>query len=666
MGALVGAMYASGMSVDEIEQTVLTLDWSALFNDALERRERTYRRKRDDELVVAAPGVGIGKDGVKVASGLLAGERILLLFEDLIEPVSTIEDFDRLPIPYRAVASDINNGEPVVLGTGDLALAMRASMSIPGAFPPVQIDGRVLVDGGVARNVPIDVVRNMGADIVIAVDVGTPLETVTPNSNVLALAWQVLGLVTVRNTQEQLATLTDRDILISPPLGKDVATGDFKKGREALAIGKRGVDAAAPQLARLSLPEAAYAQNVSIRTGRQTAPPIVQFVRLDNRTRYRDEYLLARLDIPLNQPLDSDKLAADLHKTFGFATLSLATYEVVEEEGRTGVVLHMQEKSQGPNYLEAGLTMSSNLDGNFDFSVRMGVLQSPINDRGGEMRYLLQLGDETGLLAEYYQPFGTRSHYFFVTRAEYLANQINTFDASGHQTAEYDVRRAGIGFRVGREFGNYGAVSLGMRRITGKADVQIGDPGLPDFDFESGDASVDVTVDRLDSLFFPRDGYAVSALYRVSRDALGADAEFDQFDFDSLYAKAFGDHSVLLGLRYHSTTSGVAPIQSLYRIGGFSRLVGFQPNELSGQHYAVLLSGYSWQIGTVLDQKAQVGTLIEYGNAWQDRSDIDFGNAILNGSVYIGMDSWIGPILFGIGAREGGERNLFLEVGHKF
>ena len=666
MGALVGALYASGMSVDEIEQTVLTLDWPELFNDALERRERSYRRKRDDELVVAAPGVGIGKDGLKVASGLLAGERILLLLEGLIEPVSTIEDFDRLPIPYRAVAADINNGQPVVLGMGDLALAMRASMSIPGAFPPVEVEGRVLVDGGVARNVPIDVVRDMGADIIIAVDVGTPLATMTPHSNVLQLTEQVLGLVTVRNTQEQLATLTDRDILISPPLGKEVATRDFGKGPEALAIGKRGVDAAAPQLERLSLSEAAYAQNVSIRTGRQTAPPIIEFVRLDNRTRYRDEYLLAGVDIPLGEPLDAEELAADLHRTFGIATLSLATYEVVEEKGRTGVVLHVQEKLQGPNYLEAGLTMSSNLDGNFDFSVRLGVLQSPINDRGGEMRYLLQLGNDTGLLAEYYQPFGGLSRYFFFTRAEYLANQINTFDDYGHQTAEYDTRRAGVGFRVGREFGNYGAMSLGLRRITGEADVRIGDPGLPDFDFDSGDASIDVTIDRLDSLYFPRDGYSASALYRVSRDVLGADAEFDQFDFDGTYAKAFGAHSMLLGLRYHTTTSGLAPIQSLYRIGGFSRLVGFQPNELTGQHYAILLAGYSWQFGKLLDQKALMGTLLEYGNAWQDRSDMGFGNAILNGSLYIGMDSWIGPILFGVGAREGGERNLFLEVGRRW
>jgi NTE family protein len=205
-----------------------------------------------------------------------------------------------------------------------------------------------------------------------------------------------------------------------------------------------------------------------------------------------------------------------------------------------------------------------------------------------------------------------------------------------------------------------------VRRATGDAEIQIGEPALPDIDFEIGEANVEATVDRLDSSYFPRHGYLARARYTLSRDALGADSEFDQVDFDALAATTFGKHSVHAGLRYHVTSSGLAPIQSLYRIGGFSRLVGYQPNELTGQHYAIVLTGYSYQIGKLLDQEALLGGNLEYGNAWQDRSDMDFGDAVLNGSVYIGMDSWLGPILFGIGAREGGEYNLFLEIGNRF
>lgn len=667
MGALVGAMYASGMSVDEIEKTVLALEWDQMFDDSLTRRDRSFRRKTDDLLSVAAPGVGIGKGGVKIAAGLLAGERILLLFEKLIEPVSTIEDFDNLPIPYRAVAADINTGEYVVLRSGDLAMAMRASMSIPGVFPPATIGEHVLVDGGVARNIPIDVVRNMGAEIIIAVDVGTPLAKMTPESSIFAISGQVTGLLTVRNTREQLATLTERDVLISPPLGNDVATADFDKGRKALDIGRLGADAAADRLAHLSLPEAAYTHSLSARSGRrQSAPPIVQFVRLDNHSRYRDDLLLARIDVPLGEPLDAAKLESQLYGVYGVNALSQSSYEVVEEDGRTGVVLHVREKIQGPNYLEVGLTMSGDFDGRYDFGLRLGILQSPINDSGGEARYLLQLGDDSGFLAEYYQPFGALGRYFFASRGEYLNLQIPVFDSNGNQTAQYDLRQIGASLGFGREFGNYGALTVGLRRFTGDAEVQIGDPTLPKINTDTGETFVEATVDRLDSTAFPRDGYLARTRYTFSRESLGADTEFEHLDFDAIGAKSFGKHALQLGLRYHVTTSGVSPIQSLYRLGGYSRLVGFQRNELTGQDYAILLGGYSYQIGKVLNRNAIVGTLLEYGNAWQRRSDMAFKDAILNGSVYIGLDSWIGPVLFGIGAREGGEYNLFLEVGHRF
>ncbi|MBL8243558.1 MAG: patatin-like phospholipase family protein, partial [Rhodanobacteraceae bacterium] len=188
-------------------------------SDRLERPEQTYRRKRDDDLVLSQPGIGIGARGVRVAPGLLAGERILLTFSKLVEPVAAIEHFDRLPIPYRAVAADINTGEAVIIERGDLALAMRASMSIPGAFPPVAMDGRVLVDGGVAQNLPVAAVRAMGADIVIAVNVGTPLATLDADASMLKVADQLVGLLTVGNTRQTIASLGERDILIEPPLG---------------------------------------------------------------------------------------------------------------------------------------------------------------------------------------------------------------------------------------------------------------------------------------------------------------------------------------------------------------------------------------------------------------------------------------------------------------
>jgi NTE family protein len=666
MGALVGAMYASGMPVDDIEKTVLALDWQRMFDDSLDRPERSFRRKTDDDLVISAPGVGVGKKGVKIAGGLLAGERILLLFGDLVEPVATIEDFDRLPIPFRAVAADINDGEPVVIQGGDLALAMRASMSLPGIFPPVPMDGHILVDGGIARNLPIDIVRQMGADIVIAVDVGTPLAQLDPSASALAITSQLSGLMTVGNTRAQIATLAPDDVLITPALGVTVTTAGFDKGAEALAIGRDAAEGAAARLAPLSLDTSAYSRHVSLRTGRQTSPPVVSFVRLDNDSRYRDEVILSRVHVPLDQPLDARALAAAMHRVYGLGTLSQATYEVLEEDGRTGVVLHVKEKSQGPNYLEAGLSASSDLNGLSKFDVRVGILRSPLNDSGGEARVMLQLGDEPRLLAEYYQPYGARGRWFFGGRAEYESRKINVFDADGNRTAEYDARQVGFSANGGREFGNHGAALLGLRRYTGEARVQVGDPALGEGHYDIGEIYAEASLDRLDSAYLPRSGYSLRLRYTRSLEGLGADSEFAQLDLDGTFARRFGKHSLLAGLRYHATTSGIAPLQSVYRLGGFSRLSGYQPNELTGQNYGIVMGGYSYELGKLLGQEALVGALIEYGNAWERRSDMRLSQAQLNGSLYLGIDSWLGPILFGIGAREGGEQNVFFEIGHRF
>ena len=248
MGALVGGLYASGMSAADIEREMRALDWPRMFNDRLDRPQRTYRRKRDDDLALVPAKPGIGNDGLKIAPGVLSGERVLLLLERLTQPVAVRDDFDALPIPFRAVATDLNTGQAVVLGRGNLALAMRASMSIPGIFKPVVMDQRVLVDGGLANQVPVDVVRAMGADVVIAVDVGTPLAALDEGASLFAIVDQISGFMTVGSARSQVETLGEKDFLILPPLGNQVSTSAFEKIDLAMKIGEQGMDAIRPRL----------------------------------------------------------------------------------------------------------------------------------------------------------------------------------------------------------------------------------------------------------------------------------------------------------------------------------------------------------------------------------------------------------------------------------
>jgi NTE family protein len=666
MGSLVGGLYASGMPVDALEKLVLTTDWARLFDDNLERKERSFRRKQDDRDNLATLGVGLGEGGLVVSAGMLQGERILSMFERETLRASAIADFDRLPIPFRAVATDLNTGQAVVLDHGSLAMAMRASMSIPGVFRPVEVDGRLLLDGGLANQVPVDVVRAMGADIVIAVDVGTPLAKLDHNAGMLQIVSQLTGMMTTGNTREQLATLGARDVLILPALGDEVATGEFEKAQRALEIGRDAAEAATPRLAVLSVAPGTYAGSVRQRPTLAEGAPVVEFVRLKNETRYADEMLLAYVPIEIGKPLDAERVEHGVLRAYSLDTLASYSYEVVSEDGRTGVLLHAREKPQGPNYVQAGMSLNTDFAGRFESNVRAALLFSPLSPYGAEGRVVVAIGSEPALLGEYYHPFDMANRYLMHVSGGYENPNVQVYDNDGNNTASYDVRRVGAEIQFGREFGNVGILAIGVRRATGSASVEVGNPLLPDFDFDTGELFLDFTVDRLDSLFFPREGYYSQLGYTVARDWLGSDEEYAHVDFDVLAAKSFGKHTLQGGASYHATTTGVLPLQSLYRLGGRGHLVGFRRNELTGQHYGLVFTGYTYQLAKLLGRPAVVGGTLEYGNAWQRREDMAFGDGILNASLYVGFDSWLGPMLFGYGWREHGDGELFLEIGQPF
>lgn len=666
MGALVGGLYASGMPINQMEELVVSTDWKRLFDDSLERPERSYRRKQDDRDHLTTLGVGIRGSGLRLSPGLLQGERILAMFERSTLPVSAIEDFDQLPIPYRAVATDLNTGQAVVLGRGSLAMAMRASMSLPGVFQPVEVDGRVLLDGGLVNQVPVDVVRAMGADIVIAVDVGTPLAALGGDASLLDVVSQISGMMTTGNTHPQLASLGQHDILVTPALGDIVTTRDFEKAQEALTIGAQAAHAARERLEHLTLSADRYRLAVNARPSVASELPVVEFVRLENETDYADELLLSYVDIPINKPIDPPQIEARLLRAYSLGTLSSITYEVVREDGRTGVLLSARPKPHGPNYLQVGLTMNADFEGTYESNLRAAILFSPISRLGAEGRVSVTVGSEPALKGEYYHPLDIANRYLLYARAGYENPNMHVFNVAGDNIATYDVRTTGIELRALREFGNYGAAGLGIQRAQGRARVEVGDPQLGSFDFDQGSLFASLAIDRLDSLYFPRSGYYGSLGYTISRTWLGSDSEFDQVDFDALGARSFGKHTLQLGGSYHSTVSGTLPVQSRYRLGGRGRLAGYRLNELTGQHYALAFAGYTYQLAEFFGRSALVGGTLEYGNAWERRQDMSLSDGIFNVSVYTGFDSWLGPMLLGYGWREQGEGALFLEIGRPF
>ena len=347
MGSIIGGLYASGLSVAEIEKTLTGVDWTDAFLDDIPREERSFRRKRDDDLYLLKAKAGFKDGSFNLPTGVLQGQKIDLLFKGLTLPVGEIPDFNRLRIPFRAVATDIVTGKEVVLDHGDLALAMRASMSVPAVFAPVEIDGRMLVDGGVSNNLPMDVAREMGADILIVVDISTPMSTREELNNALAITNQLTNILTRSNTEAQLATLGKQDILLVPDL-KGISSSDFLKAGEAIPRGIASADGRREDLARLAISEDAYQAYQAGREARMMARPVVEFVRLDNRSRISDELLRSRIRIRIGEPLDLAALDADIARIYGLELFENIHYEIVEEEGRKGVVVHVQERRWEP------------------------------------------------------------------------------------------------------------------------------------------------------------------------------------------------------------------------------------------------------------------------------------------------------------------------------
>jgi len=658
MGSLIGGLYASGMSSSEMEKMLLTMDWKAIMKDAVVRKERSFQRKQDDMESLAPAKPGVGKNGLRISSGLLAGENIQLFLERQIAASSGVTDFNRLPIPYRAVATDINSGKAVVLDSGSLAMAMRASMSIPGAFNPVIIDGRILVDGGLVNQVPIDVVRAMGADIVIAVDVGTPLQELTAESSALAIGDQVMGLLTVGNTQAQLATLGPKDILIQPDLGKEVTTASFEKAAIALEIGDKAAAAAAPRLASLARPELP-ARQPSPDPDAQTR---IAFIELDNRTEYDDRVFTRHLNALKGHTINRDDIEQRLRAIYGQYPLELATYQVVEKQGETGLKVTVTPPIIGKNFGEFGLNFSGSTKGQFLFNITTGLTIDPINPSGGMLRTLFTLGDEPRLTSQWYQPLSPASPFFTDIRVGYEKPQFSLKDSDDNVLVEYAVPTWFISTKFGRAYGNWGELSLKANIANGSLERTAGATDFPEYDYQRRELELGFAIDTVDSLYLPRNGSLLQASVVSSMEALGSNDDYRQLNFDILHARTFGKHSGFAGLRYHRTFSGDAGFQSVYSLGGITRFAGFQAHQQFAESYALAFAGYNYELGNLLGRSLVFGGSVERGKIWYDNIT-DFEDYQTHGSAYLAFDSWLGLLIMGYGTSNEGDRNFFFELG---
>jgi NTE family protein len=665
MGAVIGGLYASGLDEEELATVAGDIDWSSLFNQQPDRDDRSFHRKRDDRLYLVKQRAGFNNGNLELPMGILQGQDIDLLLTKLTMPVAHVDNFDDFPIPFRAVAADIVTGEAVILDHGALGSAVRASLSIPAVFAPVEIDGQLLVDGGIAQNLPVDAVRSMGADIVIAVDISTPLAGREALTSVLGIANQLTGFLTTRGTAAQVAKLGPRDVLIRPDL-KDITTSSFERVTDTFDIGYVATMAMASELRALALLPEAYAAHRAARANPRVEDlPQIDFVRVAGDTRLADNIVMARLeDIPLGQPLDFDATESAIARVTGLDLFQNVGYSVVEQDGRTGLEVDVQDRSWGPNYLQGGLEYGSIGDDENLFGLSLSHLRTAMNDLGAEWRSTIKIGDEPAISTEWHQPLGWNAMTFVSAGLKWEAPLVNLYADDGTALAQIQVPEVGVDISAGREFGTWGELRFGFERGAGSTELRTGNPALVNLeDFERGDFYTRLSIDTLDTAYIPTGGAAVQTAWILSREDLGAHTKFDQVTFSATVTRSFGKHIITGALRFDTTTDGIAPPSSLFKIGGFWDLAGLAPNELTGQHAGRFLAAYYRRFGPSARLPLFAGIAYEKGNAWSKRSEISMNNTIDSRSIWLGAETPIGPVYISYGTASGDRDSVSLSVG---
>ena len=670
MGGLIGGLYASGMTLAEIQDFLLDTDWPDVFDPDTRREDLSFRRKRDDEDFLIKYRVGIKDGQAQLPTALVPNEKLARLLQSTLAHTKGAKSFDQLPIPFRTVGMDLISGEEVVLAADSLDRAILATLSSPGTLPPVEIDGRPLITGSLLNNLPVDVARNWGADVIIVADIGPYVRPAEDLNSVFAIVDQVGHLLQRHNSASSLSMLRDADIVIKPAIGPAKET-DFSSLDERLARGTEAVTAVAEDLSAIRLSNVQYEKLVTDRVSKRTLDPVITAIELSNDSDVDDALILAQLGQSLNAPLDKEQLDADMRKIFGIGAFSSVDFALRPQGEDEGAVLELRtvENRTGKRFWRFGISLQDDLEGNSAYTGSASLTWTQLNALGAEWRSVLRIGERQQVSTEFYQPVDKLGRYFVSVSGGFVERNVNIF-SSDEIIGQSRIRELTGVLSVGRVFGNSGEFRVGILRGTGTTRANIGS-GIPTIDFDIGGISAAATYDTFDNVYFPKQGARAGLAWVGQRQSQGSSLDVDILSGRVAAVRTWGSHSLLGGFDFATQLDDVPGAQNLLFTGGLFRLSGFQRDELTGRHTATGRLIYYRQIRSnplrgLLDASLYFGASLEMGNAWQNSSDISLSNSLLAGALFVGADTFIGPVYFAGGLAEGGQSALYLFVGRPF
>lgn len=674
IGAYVGGLYALGYSAEQIEKIMLNAPWNDGYSDFIPRELLSFENKELRDRYNISLRLGFSDGELKTPSGLLLGQSAASVMKLSTDVVAKFENFDHLAIPYRAIASDLATAKAVVINKGSITKAMRASAAVPGVVEPVNIDGKLLVDGGITNNMPIDVAKAMGANIVIAVDIGSPLLSKKSINSTLDVFDQLSTILTNNTTQNQKKYLSTRDILIRPDID-NLSTTDFSIMGEALKLGEQAALLVEQELKQLSVNAQEFEhyqkqkQQKSLAWFNTFTQPIIA-IDYQNNSNVSLAVIKEKFALKAGDIVSKEQLKLAIASVYAIDEFEHVDAEFVDSPAGRTLVVTTKAKSWGPNYLHFGFSLESDYSHGSIIDLDFAYIQNDITPHGGKWTNEAELGWESMLASELYQPLEEKQHYFVRARVQYAQDKWDRTDERSEMINEYFLVKTGLGFN----YINDGVVELGFVGEKGNLAFQSDKETSLDYDSLGGYLSFD--YDSLNSINFPTDGnkFSINVFWRNDqyKEFEGVDPKDTSVEvtFDWRGAFHFNNHA-LVGIASFATIDNDTDFSvHVTELGGFLNLSGYQKDALVGAHKVFTAVVYQYDLGRKFFGEESLplylGVSLEAGNVWELNDTVKLDDIVKSGSLYLGTDTSFGPAVFGVGFASGGRSTIFLSLGKSF
>ncbi len=669
MGALVGGGYASGIPAAGLEQFVVGIDWKKVVGGAGRRDLQTIEQKRAGVTYSNEIELGLRDKRVLLPAGIVNTSSIEDLLRGYVAQSRAQSDFDKLPIPYRAVATDMLSGRMVVLDSGDLATAMRASMAIPGAFAPVVTEQYILSDGGMVRNIPVDVARDLCADVVIVVNLveqelkRDKLQTATQ----LVLRSSDVGIMANENLQ--LESLTEKDIRIDVIMG-DITTTDFERVPETIPLGEKAARGMAEELARLAVPAAEYhAWRTAVTKGQNIEARLAE-VKYEGLQRVNPEYLQQRAEVKPGDSVDTAAISAEAQRMSALQEFESVEYRLTGDPNSPTLEWWPKEKAYGPNYLKFDIGLYGSEDGDLGFVVYAKHTRTWLNSLGAEWRNEVQLGHFNNLSTSLYQPLDIAQRFFVEPKVFWTRSWEDVF-YDNERLARYKFSDWGGAFDIGANLSDDAQVRVGYLYTKRQASVETGSPILPETERNDAGMTMSATFDSRDTPFNPTRGVAAALEYAYVADSLGADYDWQRVELGIGMAVPVRSDVVWVTLAGGSDLDTQLPPDRKFMLGGPGSFPGYELGELRVNDYWTASGSYLWKFKDIMSIRGQAlyaGVRLEAGEVFGRLETLalpsfDFDRMIYGGSLYITGRTQAGPLTIGVGTTSTDSWSLWIAVG---